>query len=295
VTPTNPDTSEMRLFTDEVRAHYDLSNEFYELFLDPTMTYSSGVYESPDDTLEAAQLRKLDQAFDRAKIQRGQTVLDVGFGWGSSVRRLAEQYGAHAIGITLSQAQHDHVVQRNIDHPVTDGKVELRIQGWEQFTDKVDAIVSFEVMEHFRHERYQAFFDRAYEVLPTGGRALIQVNAWTDPDEFKANGLEFSHEQVLFAKFIRKEIFPHAMLPEPMQVVRHAEKAGFKTIHHVTLREHYIPTLDAWAANLEANKTRAIELVGQKKYDDYMHYLTGCSKYFSSGHIDVPQFTFEKA
>jgi len=294
VTQTNDSTGEMRLFTEEVRSHYDLSNDFYKLFLDPTMTYSSGVFESKDDTLEEAQIRKLDQAFERANIQRGQTVLDVGFGWGSSVRRLAEKFGCHAIGITLSQAQHDHVQQDLKDNPPTDGKVELRIQGWEQFADQVDAIVSFEVMEHFRHERYQAFFDRAHEVLPSGGRALIQVNAWTDPDEFKEKGLERTHEQVLFAKFIRKEIFPHAMLPEPMQVIRHAENAGFKTIHHISLREHYIPTLDMWAANLEANRDRAIELVGQKKYDDYMHYLTGCSKYFSTGHIDVPQYTFEK-
>lgn len=285
----------LRLFTQEVRAHYDLSNEFYRLFLDSNMVYSSAVYETDHDTLEIAQIRKLDQAFRRAGIQRGQRVVDVGFGWGAAVRRLAENYGCHAIGLTLSQAQYQHVEQEMTNHPVTAGVVELRMQGWEQFDEPVDAVVSFEVMEHFRHERYQAFFDRCRQILPRGGRALIQVNAWSDPDYCKEVGVEADAESVQFAKFIRQEIFPNAMLPHPKQVIRHAERAGFKTIHHISLREHYFRTLDEWAANLRANKETAIELVGNKRYHAYMHYLTGCSRYFSLGHIDVPQFTFEAA
>jgi cyclopropane-fatty-acyl-phospholipid synthase len=286
-------SQKLRLFTEEVRAHYDLSNDFYKLFLDPTMSYSSAVYESEDDTLQQAQIRKLDQAFERANIQRGQRVVDVGFGWGMCVRHLAEKYGCHAIGLTLSQAQYDYVQQDLIERPVSDGKVELRMQGWEEFSEPIDTLVSFEVMEHFRHERYQPFFDRCHQILPTGGRALIQVNSWTDLDEFDEKGLSPTPDSVQFAKFIRKEIFPHAMLPMPKQVIRHAEQAGFKTLHRISLRSHYIKTLDQWSDNLQANKDRAIQLVGEERYDAYMHYLTGCSKYFRMEHIDIPQFTFE--
>ena len=285
--------SQLKPFTEQVRAHYDLSNDFYRLFLDPTMTYSSGVWDREDMTLEESQRAKYDQAYDRLGLEAGDRVLDVGFGWGAAMRHAAETRGCNVVGLSISQAQFDHVSADLQQRPVSNGSVEILLKGWEEFEQKVDHIYSFEVMEHFRHERYQAFFDRCKEILPVGGRCLIQVNSWTDDDEAAANNLEVTHEHVMFAKFIRAEIFPHAMLPHPKQVIRHAEQAGFKTLEHISLRPHYVKTLDCWAANLEAAKDRALELVGQERYDAYMKYLTGCSKNFSTGHIDVPQFTFE--
>jgi cyclopropane-fatty-acyl-phospholipid synthase len=282
--------TQLKPFYTNVRAHYDLSNEFYELFLDPTMSYSCAYFERDDMTLQEAQIAKLDRAFARYDIRPGCRVLDVGFGWGYAMRHAAERYGARVIGLTLSQAQYDYVEKSLAEHPPTNGHIELRIQGWEQFDEPVDRVMSFEVFEHFRHERYRPFFDRCRKVLTDGGKMVIQTNAWTDRDEMQREGLEVTHEQVKFAKFIRNEIFPGAMLPEPANVIRVAREAGFDVPQVESLRPHYVRTLDHWATALEANRDRAIELTSQRSYDNYLKYLRGCEKYFGTGHIDVPQF-----
>lgn len=277
----------LKPFFDEIRAHYDISNEFYELFLDPTLTYSCAIFPRPDATLEEAQIAKLDHALTKTDIRPGMKVLDIGFGWGSAIRRAAEVYGARAVGLTLSVAQHQYVSRTLREHPPKNGSCEVRIQGWEEYEEPVDRIYTIEVFEHFRRERYTPFFQRCRDILPSDGRMYLQTSVMYDWRTLESRGIKLEHEQVLFAKFIGKYIFPGGDLCEPKTVVHHAEKNGFAIKESGSLAEHYVRTLDIWSANLEANRTRAIELTSPEIYDRYMHYLTGCSKYFRAGHIDV--------
>jgi hypothetical protein len=125
--------TQLQPFYQNIRAHYDLSNEFYELFLDPTMTYSSAFFAREDMSLEEAQRAKIDMALVKADIRAGQRVLEIGFGWGYTMRHAAEQYGANMLGITLSQAQFDYVERAINQRPPQNGSLEIRIQGWEEF------------------------------------------------------------------------------------------------------------------------------------------------------------------
>ena len=286
--------TELKPFYDEIQAHYDRSNRFYELFLDPTMTYSCGAFESEKSTHEEAQLAKIDMILRKADLKPGQRVLEVGFGWGSTMRRAAEQYEVNVVGLTLSKEQLRYVEQSVAERPPAAGSIEPRLQGWEEFDEPVDRIVSIEVFEHFRKTRYPAFFGKMFELLPSGGRLVFQTSLLQDRDVLKELDLEVTHEQVLFAKFIGKSIFPGGQLCEPREAIGPAEAAGFRVTEVESLHQHYPRTLDLWSAALEAGKEEAIELTSQEVYDDYMRYLTGCSKLFSSRHIDVMQFTCEK-
>jgi len=283
--------TQLQPFYQNVRAHYDLSNEFYELFLDPTMTYSSAFFAREDMSLEEAQRAKIDMALVKADVRAGHRVLEIGFGWGYTMRHTAEQYGANVLGITLSQAQFDYVERAINQRPPKNGSLAIRIQGWEEYDEPVDRIVSLEVFEHFRRERYAPFFERCRKVLPDNGRMLIQTNLRYDWYTLQKRGITVDHEHVLFAKFMGKVIFPGGELCEPEVLIDYATKAGFNCTQAESLKDHYIPTLEIWASKLEANRARAIELTSQEAYDNYMHYLTGCEKLFRTGHIDVMQFT----
>jgi cyclopropane-fatty-acyl-phospholipid synthase len=277
----------LKPFFDQIRAHYDLSNEFYALFLDPTLTYSCAIFERPEATLEEAQYAKLDHALAKADIRPGMRVLDIGFGWGSCVRRAAEKYGAEVTGLTLSLAQHEFVSQSLREKPPSRGSAEIRIQGWEEFHEPVDRIVTIEVFEHFRRERYTPFFQRCRELLPADGKMYLQTSVMYDWRTLESRGVKITHEQILFAKFMGKYIFPGGDLCEPKTVVQFAEKNGFSIEESGSLARHYVRTLDIWAANLQSRREEAIALTSPEVYDRYMHYLTGCAKYFRAGHIDV--------
>ena len=150
---------------EDVQAHYDLSDEFFRLFLDPTQTYSCAYFERDDMTLEEAQLAKIDLALGKLGLQPGMTLLDIGCGWGATMMRAVERYDVNVIGLTLSKNQKDHVERlfAESDNPRSK-RVEL--EGWEQFNEPVDRIVSIGAFEHFGFDRYDDFFTMAYNVLP---------------------------------------------------------------------------------------------------------------------------------
>lgn len=279
-------------FYKQVQAHYDLSNDFFALFLDPSMTYSCAYFEPSDVSLEVAQRNKIDLALGKLDLKPGHRLLDIGCGWGAVVRRAVEHYGATAVGLTLSRNQYDLARERLADlGEHGGGGAEIRLQGWEEFEDPVDRIVSIGAFEHFREERYPAFFAMCHRLLPADGRMLLHSIVKRDLAELNALGLEVTHEDVLFNKFILKTIFPGGQLRPAAVVRRYAEAGGFRVERVHSLRPHYARTLDAWAANLETAHDRAVALASAEVYDTYMRYLTGCARYFRSGHLDVIQFT----
>ncbi len=278
---------------EDVQAHYDLSDEFFALFLDPTRTYSCAYFERDDMTLEEAQLAKVDLSLGKLGLQAGQTLLDIGCGWGTAIVRALERYDVNVVGLTLSRNQQAHVQQRLDRHPGPRSKRVL-LQGWEQFDEKVDRIVSIGAFEHFGRDRYPDFFKMAYEALPADGVMMLHTIIKPSDEEFAERGLPITMTKLRFMKFIMDEIFPGGDLPQAKNVEEHATRAGFSLKLVQPLRLHYARTLDTWAAALESRRDEAIAIQSQEVYDRYMKYLTGCADLFREGYTDVAQFTLTK-
>lgn len=278
----------LRPFYEQVQAHYDLSNDFFALFLDPSLTYSCAYFESPGISLAEAQQAKIDLALGKCNLHPGQRLLDIGCGWGSTIRRAVERHKVRAIGLTLSHEQCTLARKRLVD---LGERAEIRLQGWEEFDDPIDRIISIGAFEHFREERYADFFSKCHRLLPPDGRMLLHSIVKPSLAEINAKGLEITHEDVLFNKFILKAIFPGGQL-RPIEVIKkYAQVAGFRIERVHPLGVNYAFTLDAWAENLRSARDRAIELTSSEVYETYMRYLTGCAHYFRTGHLDVVQFT----
>ena len=288
-----PEETDLRPHFEDVQSHYDLSDDFYRLFLDPSQTYSCAYFERDDMTLEEAQLAKVDLSLGKLGLQPGMTLLDVGCGWGATLRRAIEKYDVNAIGLTLSKNQAAHV-QQTFDEMPSPRTKEVRLQGWEQFHEPVDRIVSIGAFEHFGRDRYDDFFKMAYEALPVGGVMLLHTIIKPSDEEFAARELPVTMRHLRFFKFIMDEIFPGGDLPQASAVEQHAGKAGFTLTKKQQLRLHYARTLDIWAQTLQAHEEQAIAIQSEEVYDRYLKYLTGCADLFRTGYTDVCQFTLVK-
>lgn len=278
---------------DEIQAHYDLSDDFFALFLDPSRTYSCAYFEPDDLSLEQAQRAKVDLALGKLNLQPGMTLLDVGCGWGSTLLRALEHYDVNVIGLTLSKNQHAHVTQLLQASPSSRSK-QVLLHGWEEFDGKVDRIVSIGAFEHFGHERYPAFFEFAHDALPDDGIMLLHTIVSFHPDELRRRGVALTFERARFAKFMLTEIFPGGRLPSNDMVGERASEAGFTLTRQQSLQMHYAKTLDYWLKALQDNKDQAIAIQDEVVYERYVKYLSGCAPAFRDGFVDVTQFTLEK-
>ncbi|WP_370332792.1 cyclopropane mycolic acid synthase family methyltransferase [Mycolicibacterium hippocampi] len=278
---------------EDVQSHYDLSDDFYRLFLDPTQTYSCAYFERDDMTLEEAQIAKIDLSLGKLGLEPGMTLLDIGCGWGATLLRAIEKYDVNVVGLTLSENQKAHV-EKALEAQGSPRSKRVLLQGWEQFDEPVDRIVSIGAFEHFGRDRYDEFFKMAYRVLPADGVMMLHTIIKPTDEEFTDRGLKLTMSLVRFSKFIMDEIFPGGDLPKPTTVEEHATKAGFRLTREQRLREHYAKTLDIWADALRAREDEAVAIQSREVYDRYMKYLTGCADLFRGGYTDICQFTLEK-
>ncbi len=285
--------TDLKPFYEESQSIYDISDEFFALFLDPTMGYTCAYFERDDMTLEEAQNAKFDLALGRLNLEPGMTLLDIGCGWGGALKRAIEKFDVNVIGITLSRNQFEYSTAKLAAIP-TQRNVEVRLQGWEEFEDKVDRIVTIGAFEAFKHERYAAFFERVHDILPDDGRMLLHTILAYSQKQLRDRGVPLTMDDIRFIKFIYTEIFPGGQLPAIEDILEFAGKARFKVENVQLLQRHYERTLNVWAANLEANKEEAIAIQSQEVYDRYMHYLTGCENFFRKGISNVGQFTLYK-
>jgi cyclopropane-fatty-acyl-phospholipid synthase len=279
---------------ENVQAHYDLSDEFFRLFLDPTQTYSCAYFERDDMTLEQAQLAKIDLSLGKLGLEPGMTLLDIGCGWGATLRRAVEKYDVNVVGLTLSRNQ-AVAVDRSFRAMNSTRSRRVYLAGWEEFREPVDRIVSIGAFEHFGKARYDDFFAMAHSVLPPDGVMLLHTIVRASMEEVQKRGLKLPAKLLKFILFIMDEIFPGGELPLVAQVQQHATKAGFQVARVQALRPHYARTLDIWAATLQSHREQAIAVQSEEVYLRYMKYLTGCADLFRDGYIDVCQFTLAKS
>jgi len=279
---------------EDVQAHYDLSDDFFRLFLDRTQMYTCAYWLGSEDmTLEEAQIAKIDLSLGKLGLQPGMTLLDLGCGWGAAMKRAIERYDVNVIGLTLSKNQATHA-QKMLDELDSPRSKRVLLEGWERFHEPVDRIVAIGPLEHVGYDRYTAFFERAYELLPAGGTFLLHTITVLSEKEIIASGLPLTPAIVEFSDFMKTEIFPGGYLPTIDMVKEFSHKAGFKLKRRQSLQRHYAKTLDVWAAGLSARKDEAIAIQSEEVYETYMKYLTGCANLFRKGYTDLNQFTLRK-
>jgi cyclopropane-fatty-acyl-phospholipid synthase len=285
--------SELTPHFEDVQSHYDLSDDFYRLFLDPTQTYSCAYFERDDMSLDEAQIAKIDLSLGKLGLQPGMTLLDIGCGWGATMRRAVERYDVNVIGLTLSENQHDHAekAMADVNSPRS---MRVLLKGWEQFDEPVDRIVSIGAFEHFGHDRHDEFFKMAFAALPDDGVMLLHTICGMSMEYAREQGIPLTMELARLVRFIMKEIFPGGQLCTTPKVGELAGAAGFTLTQTQSLQPHYARTLAIWADTLRSNRDEAVALQSEDVYDRYMTYLSGCAKAFELGQAEVNQFTLEK-
>lgn len=242
-----------------VQHHYDLSNDFYKLFLDEDMNYSCAYYESQDSTLEQAQLAKKRHIASKLNLQPGNTVLDIGCGWGSMAIYLAKQFDCKVVGVTLSDEQAKLARQR-VTAEALDNKVEIRLQDYRHVTDKFDRVVSIGMFEHVGIAHYEEYFRQIKKLLNEDGCALIHsIGRKGGPG--------------ITGAWIRKYIFPGGYSPALSETFSEIEKSGLWVTDCEILRLHYAETLLAWHERLQRNKQKVINLFDERFFRMWEFYL----------------------
>jgi cyclopropane-fatty-acyl-phospholipid synthase len=259
--------------------HYDVGNDFYALVLGPSMTYSCAVWDDKAESLEDAQTAKVDLVARKLGLREGMRVLDVGCGWGAFVIHAAREYGARAVGITLSQAQADFARKRVAEEGLSD-LVEIRVQDYREVRDgPFDAISSVGMAEHVGEAMLPTYAQALYDLLRPEGRLL---NHAISRRAGAAGNLGRT-------SFINRYVFPDGEL-EPLNVmVRAIEDTGFEVRDVESLREHYALTLRAWVANLEARWDEAVRLTSEGRARVWRLYMAASALSFERGSIGINQ------
>jgi cyclopropane-fatty-acyl-phospholipid synthase len=265
-----------------IRYHYDVSNDFYGLWLDERMVYSCAYYQSGDETIGEAQERKLDHICRKLRLQPGDRFLDIGCGWGALAMHAAERYGVQALGITLSHNQHALANERIRAARLQD-RCEVRIQDYRDVAGEgvFDKIASIGMVEHVGLKNLPVYFGAIRRLLADGGVVLNHGITSVDPDS-RAVGLGAG-------EFIGKYVFPHGELPHLSLVIREMGAAGLEVMDSETLRLHYAKTLQQWSERLEANLEKARAIAGEKRLRIWRTYLAGCAHAFAQGWVSIQQ------
>ena len=262
-----------------VTYHYDVSNDFYSLWLDRRMVYSSAYFESPDDDLDRAQENKLDYICRKLRLRPGQRLLDIGCGWGGLVIHAAQHYGTEATGITVSSPQADLANARIAEAGLTD-RCRVKVCDY-RIVDgpgRYDALVSVGMFEHVGVKLLPTYFSRALMLLKPGGVFLNHGIARRAGKKL-LKGPSFSDVYV----------FPDGELTPISTSLRAAEEAGFEVRDVESLREHYALTLRHWVRRLEANHDQALHYIDELTYRVWRLFMSGSAHFFKVGRLNVYQ------
>ncbi len=262
-----------------VTYHYDLSRDFYSLWLDKRMVYSCACFSSPDEDLETGQERKLDIICRKLRLRQGERLLDIGCGWGGLLMHAVRHYGVEGVGITLSRPQAEFAGERIREEGLS-GRCRIEVRDYREMegTALFDKISSIGMFEHVGASRLPEYFRRAFRLLRPGG-AFLNHGIARNPSYPDPGGPSFSDYYV----------FPDGDLLPLSMTLRTAEEAGFEVRDVESLREHYVLTLNHWARRLEAHADMARRIVGEKTYRIWRIYLHGAAHTFAVGKNNVYQ------
>jgi cyclopropane-fatty-acyl-phospholipid synthase len=265
--------------------HYDLGNDFYALWLDDSMTYSSALFRSGQESLERAQEQKYEALVDSLGLEPGAHVLEIGCGWGGFAEYAAARRGLRVTGLTISQAQHDYAVER-IRRAGLQDRVEIKLMDYRDERGRYDAVASIEMFEAVGERYWPTYFDTVRERLAPGGRATIQVITVADAifPSYRKN-----------VDFIQKYVFPGGMLISPSVFRQQAGRAGLDTLRSLEFGQSYSETLRRWHQTF-TERWAQVQALGYdarfRRLWDF--YLTSCAAAFRAGTCDVTQITLRR-
>jgi cyclopropane-fatty-acyl-phospholipid synthase len=264
--------------------HYDQPVAFYRTFLGDDMVYSCAYWDEGVESLDEAQVAKLDYVLDKVRLREGQTFLDIGCGWGSLVIRAAER-GAHALGITLSRRQHEEA-QRRIAAAGLGDRARVELRDYRDLGDaRFDAIASIGMVEHVGREKLDEYFGVAYRALRDGGLFLNHgITAQSRDGKGRRAG----------GDFIGRYVFPDGDLVSLDTTLRRAEAAGFEVRDVENLREHYARTLRAWGANMRERIDAVVAATDARTERIWRLYMAGSARNFALGRMGLAQTLLAK-
>jgi cyclopropane-fatty-acyl-phospholipid synthase len=271
--------------SEAIHFHYDVSNEFYALWLDRAMVYSCAYFESSDADLDAAQQAKLDHICRKLSLKAGENFLDIGCGWGALVIHAARHYGVRAHGITLS-SQQLKVAQERISQAGLDDRVSVELLDYRDLPGEAvyDKVASVGMFEHVGLKNLPVYFSTAHRVLKPKG--LFLNHGITHEAE--------GWDKCLSTEFINRYVFPDGQLDTISNIQRFMEHAKFEIADVESLRQHYAMTLRHWVARLERQRGRALQYVNEATYRVWRLYMAACSLEFESGEIGIYQVLASK-
>lgn len=262
---------------EEIQAHYDIGNDFYQLWLDDTMSYSCGYFSSNRDTLYHAQVNKVDRILDKLYLKEGMTLLDIGCGWGFLLIEAARKYGVKGLGITLSQEQHDKF-QARIKKFHLEDKLEVKLMDYRDLpaTGRTfDRVVSVGMAEHVGRDNYKLYIDSINAVLKPGGLILLHY----------ISGLQEKPGDAWMSKYI----FPGGMLPSLREMISLMTDDGIHIQDVENLRMHYCYTLLEWAKNFHAQMPKIKTMFDDRFIRMWDLYLNACAAAFENAEMDLHQ------
>ena len=263
-----------------VAHHYDISDDFYDLFLDPKRQYSCAYFKNENDSLEDAQNNKIDHLIKKLNLEPNQKCLDIGSGWGSLAIEIAKKTKCHVTGITLSENQYKYSLNKAKENNL-ENQVQFKLADYRELNDKFDRIVSVGMFEHVGRKFYKTFFKQINNLLNDKGLALIHtigsINGPRDPQPW-----------------ISKYIFPGGYTPSMSELSGPIEKSGLILSDTEVLRMHYSHTLRNWKERFLNNKTKVLEMFDEKFFRMWEFYLTSCEMVFKWGDQVVFQFQLTK-
>ncbi|MGA8862906.1 MAG: cyclopropane-fatty-acyl-phospholipid synthase family protein [Gallionella sp.] len=271
-----------------IEYHYDVSNEFYSMFLDRNMVYSCAYYRHAEDSLEKAQEQKLDHILNKLMLKPGERFLDIGCGWGALIMRAVKKYGAVATGITLSRNQFDYV-QNLIKSEGLQDRCTVELRDYRDLTGAgvYDKIASVGMFEHVGLKNLPGYFGKINSLLTDDGLVLNHGITTSDVNSGEVGAGA--------GEFIAKYVFPEGELPHLSLALREMSAAGLEVSDVESLRRHYARTCHEWADRLEANSDRAVAIAGERRFRIWAAYLAGSAHAFSHDWINIYQVLACKA